>query len=589
MYYQVPKEKQRRTFSLSSPSVESGQPTGRYHTGTIAPEDARLHYQAKPTHIASPVIQRRIDIGYDVGSSQWGVKADGRPKFTTKIENFFGKRKAKVTSLNHIFSFDAIQSFMVDILKGGLQGKKPLEISSDKPQTDAGKDLRRLVKMLAPDPNTVPSAAALKLGPDPDNELLKLVAAQREEFLTQVQELDNELQSTVINTQGVIGVVNHLETELNSSVANLRIGDARINSSIRERLDPLFSTATYADGTVSVDARKDEQTGFAKRMHKFARLVETHPDAEISGFRVVGNQLYTSDDSSISLSNQPQPVSVSVKHMKSNGIIANHTLYQNKNGDITDANVYYEFEDAVNYLNQIKDGMIASCEQSLGNQVKMSECITEKGLSAQIEIICSQTLRDISNNIGNNLDLNVLAQKLQNSLNQYILTQLNKGLTIKIYEVYTTNDDKFINIVHMLVNEHFEDLYRSISHIILEQYQAQYGDMYSEYEGNALLECSNCRQAMMQENEDGLAELIKNVLSHRLLEIFSEQIVSDIKKEEAEFVMDRADEQNPLVAQILQQRAEDKMSQAEILDILPWSEIWEEIRQEAIKKYAYRQ
>lgn len=314
----------------------------------------------------STPVQRQINIAYYPDSKNWDVKGVARPPFDPIINELFkGRSVDGRKSLNHIFSSNLIQNIIVAILQGNLTNRLPQGISpSMQSHTEAGINLRRLTKMIIPD--EVDDELLKKRLPENKknddefkSELKKKIINQREHSLSTVDNLDKIFTDEYINYDDLINQTNGLEYTLHNSAANLRIGKSDINSSIREKIDPLNGEFTSSEevrenvryqeltdqkfNQISINGTIPQQKLFAKQMHKYMRLISKNPNLNAIGFKFVKKNaettsVYTSDSSSILTDSHPAECNLFIKHpkIKDNSVITiTHDSLQTEDGKIT--------------------------------------------------------------------------------------------------------------------------------------------------------------------------------------------------------------------------------------------------------------
>lgn len=230
-------------------------------------------------------IQGKFAINYNEDDREWSVENAGRPDFKPFIEKFFPRGEGQ--SLNHVISFDLINSTMQAALRQGLEGKKPSSFHGAPPVSSEGQSLRRLAKAVIPaEADVIPFFPEIE-----ENDYSGTIKQQRQQALSLVNNVSDEMACSP-SIPRLTALADGLEDVLNSSVGNLRLGNASVNSGLGARIDPVAGSYTLKGSGTSADPHFVEFDGaagdaapvekqMAKRMHKLARLRADLPGAEM--------------------------------------------------------------------------------------------------------------------------------------------------------------------------------------------------------------------------------------------------------------------------------------------------------------------
>lgn len=271
---------QQKMGQIAATDSVDGVPINRSEEFENDADRFAIQRNVRFNRIMNPVIQCARTGGSNKRPDAAKTKAPKRPHFASKVKKTYNSSRKAGTSIDHIISYENIRAVTEAIAKHAKKKTRGF---------DAGSHLRRLVKAVMPIRN------GHKTDKADQKAMLEYVETNAQDIIDQ----DSVQQKFV--------------SDLNSSLSNLRSGNASINSAIGKRLDPIEGTFSMAQRkgkppVVVFDntALRSTKEPFVriKSLHKLARLKEELGDdlfykpavATITGTGAFPKQMVMSSD-----------------------------------------------------------------------------------------------------------------------------------------------------------------------------------------------------------------------------------------------------------------------------------------------------
>ena len=186
------------------------------------------------------------------------VGAGKRIQFSDSVYDFYLPEGGE-SSVNHILAYSVLQSLFIERINTMLREKadqlrQPLSKSAVVPSGESAKKLQKIVHIVLPKVlNQYCSALSYGAEKAVQSSFSKKFAEQQKKADSIITTIIHRLHNAkVIDEQYVTSQIPEYESLMsliNESVCNLRLGDSRLNSGIREKLDPILNSHTITSGT----------------------------------------------------------------------------------------------------------------------------------------------------------------------------------------------------------------------------------------------------------------------------------------------------------------------------------------------------